>query len=282
MTRPLSLSLAALLAASLLTPARAQAPAGAPAVELPAQTPVTLSFVREVKSGDVKVGEVIHFRVEEDVIAPDGTVLIRRGATAYGKVTRSKRAGLFGKRGALEIEVEYTHAVDRQRVALTGEVEEGRKGGSTLGRVGEVTKSVGKAGLGLVTSVFAAPLAPLGLFSGGGLKGKNVTVKEGTRVTVAVAKAVQVALAPAATPGPPAAPTVAPPAAQVGAPTPAAPAGPLRTLTLVSGEVLVGHVVGLENGVYTVVTRYATLRIPEADVREISTPPAAATLASGR
>lgn len=256
----LSLSFSLLLAAGLAGSARAQAP-----VELPADTPVTLSLVRELKSGSAKKDEVVHFRVEEDVATPDGVVLIRRGTLAFGKVARSRRAGLFGKKGSLEIQVEYTHAVDRQRVELTGERREGSGGGGTLGRVGEVTKSVGRAGLSLVTGLVAAPLAPLGLFSGGGLKGKNVTLKEGTRFAAVVAKPAQVAVAPTPAPGP---------AAVAGA---TAPQGPARTITLASGEVLVGHVTGLENGVYTIVTRYATLRVPEAEVREISTPPAAAS-----
>jgi hypothetical protein len=236
MTRTLlALALCAGLLAGSPRPARAQS---AP-VEMPAGTPVTLALLQEVKSGRVREGDVIHFRVDEDVIAPDGAILIRRGTPAYGRVTRSRKAGLFGKKGALGIEIEYTLAVDRQRVELNGDLGEGHKKKSgTLSRVGEVTKSVGRAGIGLVTSVVAAPLAPLGLLAGGGLRGKDVTLREGTRLLALVERPLLVAALPV-----PVAPT--PPSAAPAPPAPPAPpatAPTVQTVTLRTGEVLVGTV----------------------------------------
>ena len=91
-------------------------------------------------------------------------------------------------------------------------------------------------------------LAPIALFA----KGGNVTLKEGTEILAYVDDTLKVgsAAAPAVTPTP-------------------APTGPTKVLVLRNGDQITGHVDGLSDGVYTVVTANGTLKIKADTVKEI-------------
>lgn len=203
----------------------------APAGHLAPDSVVKLIVIGNYKSGDSKKGERVNLRVDDDVLDSAGTALIRKGTPAYGTVASSRGSGLFGKRGLLDISIEYTNGIDGTKVPLR----------ATKGRAGKSA-----AGATIAAAVLFAPVA---LF----IKGGNVTLKEGTEIVAYVDDTVKIAAAGSSP-----------------APAPAeAPKGPAKVLALRNGDSITGHVQGLADGVYTVVTANGTLKIKADDVKEI-------------
>src|SRR5438045_2389807 len=69
---------------------------------IPPGTEVPLEFTEEVSTRTAQKGDVIHFRVYEDVRV-NGRTMLRAGAPASGVVESVKHPGRFGKRGELKI-----------------------------------------------------------------------------------------------------------------------------------------------------------------------------------
>jgi hypothetical protein len=108
----------ALILQTLLFPAIGLAkPANAPAQTARAATikegtPLLLSTQQRMVSGETPEGSTVLYKVERDVIGPDGKVLIAAGSTARGKVMKSEGSGFFGRSGALNLSLETVDAVD--------------------------------------------------------------------------------------------------------------------------------------------------------------------------
>jgi hypothetical protein len=203
----------------------------APAGQLAPDSVVKLIVIGNYKSGDSKKGERVNLRVDDDVLDSAGATLIRKGTPAYGTVASSRGSGLFGKRGLLDISIDYTTGVDGTKVALR----------ATKTRAGKSA-----AGATIAAAVLFAPVA---LF----IKGGNVTLKEGSEIVAYVDDTVKVGAAAGANPTP---------AAE-------APTGPRKVLSLRNGDTITGHVQGLAEGIYTVVTANGTLKIKADEVKEI-------------
>lgn len=211
--------------------AEAAAPVpAAPPGHLAPDSVVKLIVVGNYKSGDSKKGERVNLRVDDDVLDAAGTTLIRKGTPAYGTVASSRGSGLFGKRGLLDISIDYTNGIDGSKVPLR----------ATKTRAGKSA-----AGATIAAAVLFAPVA---LF----IKGGNVTLKEGTQIVAYVDDTVKIGSA---------APAEATPTA--------APSGPAKVLALRNGDTITGHIQGLSDGVYMVFTANGTLKIKADDVKEI-------------
>ncbi|GHV55700.1 hypothetical protein FACS1894216_18650 [Synergistales bacterium] len=81
-------------------------------------TEILLKVLDKLKSGEVKSGQIIRFLVEKEVRDENDFVLIRDGANAYGTVLKSKKAGMFGTGGELEISINQVEAFNRKDVPL--------------------------------------------------------------------------------------------------------------------------------------------------------------------
>lgn len=128
--------------------------------KLTERTPVKLRLLQSLTSGKAKQGESVSYEVREDVKGEGGVVLVLTGAKAVGKVTVSKRRGMFGKPGKLEFTVESVQAVDGSPIPIRASVENrGKSNGGTV---------LATALLLTVFTVF--------------IQGKDTTVKEGTEV----------------------------------------------------------------------------------------------------
>src|ERR1051325_9696002 len=128
-------SIRTLTAAALLGvagTAHAQAPS-APTSQLTPGMTVKLLLMDELKSGAVTKGQRVNFRVDENVVDGNGNVLIRQGTPAYGSVTETRKNGMFGKRGLLNIAADYTITVDGQKVALRATQANGGKSNTGWG-----------------------------------------------------------------------------------------------------------------------------------------------------
>jgi hypothetical protein len=105
-------------------------------------TPVLLLTEEKMVSGETPEGSTVLYKVERDVLGPQGQVLIPAGARAHGKVLKSSGSGFFGTAGELNINIESVEAVDKTVVPLRA-VRDATADDSTAGMiVGAVLLSV--------------------------------------------------------------------------------------------------------------------------------------------
>jgi hypothetical protein len=101
----------------------------------------------------------------------DQTVVLPKGATAIATVTETEHKKSMGRGGKLDISISYARLKDQEKVALRASKE--TKGG---GHVGAMTGAM------VATSIVFFPAAPLFLF----IKGKDITIPQGTEITAFV------------------------------------------------------------------------------------------------
>lgn len=95
---------------------------------------VSLETLDKLKAKNLNEGDVISFRVTDDVFAPDGkTVLIKAGTTAEGDVADIDKAGMLGQKGEMTIRVNSTKSINGDRVPLRANLN--REGNSKVGTV---------------------------------------------------------------------------------------------------------------------------------------------------
>jgi len=156
------------------TPAVATAPAGVaplPAASTPAvivvpdSTSVKLALSGDLSSANATQGQVVEFRVADDVVI-NGAVVIKKGTLALGKVTFVQAKRHLGRAGSLDIVADKTHAVDGSKVELHAEA--GSKGKGKAG--------VMAAGMLITATGVGAPLGALWLLK----HGKDATIPAGS------------------------------------------------------------------------------------------------------
>jgi len=112
-----------------------------------------------------KVGDQVSLEVAEDVII-DTIIIIKKGTLVYGTIAETKEANFAGIQGKLGFTIDYTEAINGQRIKLrsfqqaTGE-----------SRTEEV----------IVIAVIVNPIFLV-------FKGKDVTIEKGTAYSVYVDK----------------------------------------------------------------------------------------------
>jgi hypothetical protein len=148
-------------------------------IVLPDSTPVKLSLSQALSSASATQGQVVEFRVAEDVVV-NGSVVIKKDALALGKVTFAQGKRHMGRAGSIDIEADKTHAVDGTKVEL--HAEEGSKGKSKAGAM--------SAGMLITATGVGAPIGALWLLK----HGKDATIPAGSILTAYTDDAVQVHL----------------------------------------------------------------------------------------
>jgi hypothetical protein len=119
-------------------------------------TDVQLKFAQDLTSKTAAEGDPVSLVLDQDLKLGE-VVVIKAGAKAVGTITHSKKAGMMGKAGELNMRLEYLIAGDG-RVKLRG----------SKGKEGE-----GKEGATVALTVL---FGPIGLIK----HGKNVEIKSGT------------------------------------------------------------------------------------------------------
>ena len=144
-------------------------------VKLLQGTAVTVETLYPVSSADFKVNNTIAFSVVSPVYV-DGVLLIPRGTIARAKIVRLKKAGSFGRGGALTFEMEHIVAIDGTRipVLLTADAEGGNRTGAL---------AVGAAATSALIFPYTAPAALVWGFK----KGDDAVIR-GSRQFAAVVK----------------------------------------------------------------------------------------------
>jgi hypothetical protein len=147
------------------------------AVVLPDGTEFTVVTTEEITSKTASEGDLLTFRVAENVVI-DGHVVIAKDALVKGEVSTVKKSGFFGRGGNLGIRIDSTMTVDNQRTKLR----------SAKGKAGD-----DKTG---TTVALVVLFGPLGFLK----KGKQAIIKPGTVIKVYTdeAKSVQVKTGPVA------------------------------------------------------------------------------------
>jgi len=155
------------------SPAAVVVPVAAPApfaFGLQDGTPLKLRINRNMSSADAKTGETVDFEVLEDIKIGD-VIIIPKGGTALGTVTRGKPKGRLGKGGKLDINIDSVRAVSGDKIALRA--VRSKQGTNTTGAM---------TGAMIASGILFFPVAPLFLF----LKGKEVKILKGTEITAYV------------------------------------------------------------------------------------------------
>lgn len=119
-------------------------------------TEISLKFAEALSSKTATEGDPVNLLLADDLKVGD-VVVAKAGAKAVGNITHSKKSGMMGRAGELNMRLEYLKVGDT-RIKLRG----------SKGKEGE-----GKEGTAVVLTVL---FGPLGLLK----KGKNVEIKEGT------------------------------------------------------------------------------------------------------
>ncbi|MGH9607133.1 MAG: PEGA domain-containing protein [Terracidiphilus sp.] len=152
-----------------------QTPAAAPGQPPPPDTlldgtPVKLRISQTISSADARVDQEVPFEVVEDVKV-DNVVVIPKGSAAIGTVTEAQPRRRMGRGGKLNITISYVRLADQEKAQLRA-VKDGNGGG----HVGAMTGAI------VATSIVFFPAAPLFLF----MKGKDITIPQGTEITAFV------------------------------------------------------------------------------------------------
>lgn len=138
--------------------------------QVPANTLVKVSLVTPVNAKNLKVGDRIEIKSEEDVIE-NGRLLFAKGAPGYGEVTKVKRAGNFGRDAEVQIDFKALRTMD------------GTDASMALGEAAkEKMQSMAFAAGASIAGI--ALLGPIGIIGGAFVKGKNVDLPAGTELYI--------------------------------------------------------------------------------------------------
>lgn len=150
-------------------------------VKLPQGTVVFVETLYPVSSANFKLNNTIAFAVAKPVIV-DGALVIPRGTIARAKIVRVKKAGNFGRGGALTFEMERIVAMDGTKipVILTAAAE----GGSRTGML-----AVGAAATSALIFPYTAPAALVWGFK----KGDDAVVRGSKQFAAVIKNDIEVA-----------------------------------------------------------------------------------------
>ena len=155
-------------------PVRNVAPKQSGSVIIPDGTPIEIEAPYTFNSMDFKPNDEIGFRVVNP-IKIDGVTVIEQGATATGRILRSKRGGHFGKAGLFVWNMQTVTAIDGSQVPLRT-VQVRLRGDSKAAKV--ATQMI-------VTGALLFWIAPVALLYGF-KRGKDAFIPAGKRYEVFV------------------------------------------------------------------------------------------------
>lgn len=165
-----SLALAVCLALSVSTPAQAGE------ITVREGTEVRLQLLEKLSSANAVVGQRFNLRLEDD-LRVDGVVVAPRGTMAVGSVVSTRKKGMMGKAGELDIKLDYLLVGDEHL------------------RLRATSSQTGKSKIG-ATVALTVLFGPIGLLK----RGKDVVYAEGTPIAAYVDESRQFSVADAPAP----------------------------------------------------------------------------------
>ena len=150
-------------------------------VKLPRGTAVQVETLYPVSSADFKLNNTIAFTVARPVFV-DEALIIPRGTVARAKIVRVKKAGSFGRGGALTFQMEQIVAMDGTKipVLLTAAAEGGNRTG---------VLAVGAAATSALIFPYTAPAALVWGFK----KGDDAVVRGNKQFAAVIKNDVEIA-----------------------------------------------------------------------------------------
>lgn len=138
--------------------------------DIPANTLIKVALVDPVNAKNLKAGDVIRYKVVQDVVVNDQLVFAK-GEPGEGVVKKVKQAKNFGRNAEVEIDFYKTKAIDGTYVDtfLGAESEKEMK---------NLAMAAGASLAGIVV------LGPIGIIGGAFVQGKNIDLPEGTEFYV--------------------------------------------------------------------------------------------------
>src|SRR3954447_9031280 len=133
-------------------------------------TPIKLRLRENVSSASARTGQEVPFETVDEVQV-DGVTVLPKGSIAVAVVTEAESKRTMGRAGKLNLAISYARLKDGGKIALRAVSEQ--KGGSHTGAM---------AGAMVATSLIVWPAAPFFLF----MKGKDITIPQGTEITAFV------------------------------------------------------------------------------------------------
>jgi hypothetical protein len=144
-------------------------------VKLPRGTAVIVETLYPVSSADFKINNTIAFAVARPVFVDDA-LIIPRGTIARAKIVRVRKAGNFGRGGALTFQMEQIVAIDGTKIPV--QLTAAAEGGNRTGML-----AVGAAATSALIFPYTAPAALVWGFK----KGDDAVVR-GSKQFAAVIK----------------------------------------------------------------------------------------------
>ncbi len=144
-------------------------------VKLPRGAAVIVETLYPVSSADFKINNTIAFAVARPVFV-DGALIIPRGTIARAKIVRVRKAGNFGRGGALTFQMEQIIAIDGTKIPV--QLTAAAEGGNRTGML-----AVGAAATSALIFPYTAPAALVWGFK----KGDDAVVR-GSKEFAAVIK----------------------------------------------------------------------------------------------
>jgi len=165
-----SLALAVCLALSVSTPAAAGT------IKIHEGTPLRLQLAEQLTSANAVVGQRFSLKLEED-LRVDGQLIAPQGTMAVGSVVNSKKKGMMGRAGELDVRLDYLMVGD-QHLPLRA-----------------TSSQTGKSGVG-ATVALTVLFGPIGLLK----HGKDVVMPQGMEVPAFVDQSIDLTVADAVAP----------------------------------------------------------------------------------
>lgn len=88
-------------------------------ITLRAGTPVVAEAIQTYSSKNLSIGQTVNVRAKFNVVV-DKQTLISAGALGTAIVSDLRKAGIFGRAGKLELQIQSIQAADGQQVMLSG------------------------------------------------------------------------------------------------------------------------------------------------------------------
>ena len=139
-------------------------------VTLPEKTVFKISLNEDISSKINRVGDPVHFTVEEDVLV-DNVLVLPRGAQGSGVVTKVTRPKFFGRSGFVDISFDQVFSIDEEAIP------------TVLGQEAKEKLKMQAAAIG-ASAIGALALGPIGLVGGLFVKGKDVEMPAGTELYI--------------------------------------------------------------------------------------------------
>ena len=137
-------------------------------VTIPAGTKLKVKVQKSITSKTAKKGDIVPMVIAEDVFINDSILVMTKGGIISPTIKNVRRGGRFGKTGLINLDLSTIETMDSTPIKVSIDAAGEKYDKKQIGM------AAGASALGYVV------LGPIGLAGGAFIKGKDITVPEGT------------------------------------------------------------------------------------------------------